>query len=116
MTTRADAGLVVAIDYYDGEAEGFAQVGSRCCYFKRLDEDSDTGLATYAVVPVDFETFEKVVQLSGAVRPPSGVFVYAGSSSALNTLLDNILPKLRQAICPAGHTQRGPSFLESLQR
>ena len=115
MTGRTNAGLVVAIDYYDGEAEGFAQAGAQCCYFNRLDEDSDTGLATYAVLPVDLALFEEVVRLSGAVRPPCGVFVYAGSSSALNTMLDEILPNLRQQIRTVGNAYQGPNLLEALQ-
>jgi hypothetical protein len=107
--------LVIAIDYYDGEAEGFARIDSRCFYFQRVDVDDLSNINQYIFVSVDDSFFEELARLAGAVRPPNGVLVYSGSIDALNHTLDKALPNLRGLLATTGRRLHGHSVLDSLK-
>jgi hypothetical protein len=110
--------LIVAIDYYDGEAEGFARLGNHYSYFVRLkdDGDGDTKFNQYASATVDQLLFDQIADLAGAVPPPSGVFVYSGSCDALNRKLDEVIPDLRRRLTEGSLRSQGNSYLESIRR
>lgn len=114
MTGNQIKSLVIAIDYYDGEAEGFCRFGSECFYFRRSSDGVDTGLENYACVPIESSLFERVSFFSGADGQSKDVFVYPGGSNGLDAMLDQLLPSLRQRLDTERVEVNGFSVLDAL--
>ncbi len=110
--------LVIAFDYYDGEAEGVARCDGAFSYFVRraCDECDDIDVYEYVSVDVGGDLFDEIATKAEANMPRNGVFVYAGANESLNRQLDLVLPKLRLQVIRKGQTTHGQSYLDSRRK
>jgi len=106
--------LVIAFDYYDGEAEGVARYRGECRYFVRIASDENDNYE-YASVAVDCELFNEIAAMACATTSPSGVFVYSGVNDGLNQRLDQVVPEFRLSANRMSQRTHGRSYLESVR-
>lgn len=112
MTIDAKGDLVIALDYYDGEVEGFARCGGECTYFTRLCIDHDD-INEYESVPMDCLLFDEIVDFLQDIKTSGKVFVYSGSDDGLNQRLDELIPEFRLQLKQMGRRLRGRTYLEA---
>jgi hypothetical protein len=106
--------LVIALDYYDGEVEGFARCAGECSYFMRLSVDDDD-INEYASISMECMLFDEIVDLLGGVGILGKVFVYSGYDDGLNQHLDELVSELRMQLQHAGLKLRGHSYLDAVK-
>lgn len=116
MSTDNSTDLVIAVDYYDGEAEGLARHRGACNYFRRVAVDLPGDVNEYVSIEVDCSLLEAIAGLIGADANDSTVFVYSGASEAANRRLDELIPPLRSRADQVGRKTRGHTYLDSMQR
>lgn len=108
--TRGD--LVIALDYYDGEVEGFARCGGEFSYFKRISIGDDD-VNEYESVSLDRSLFDDIAGWFRGDLVPGKVFVYSGSDSGLNQRLEALVPPLRLQLQRIGRRLRGCNYLDA---
>lgn len=114
MSENQNQPLIIAIDYYDGEAEGFARIDNRYRYFTRLSVGETSGINQYSSTAIEHEFFDRIATLAEASRHKDLVFLYDGSNAALNDMLDEALPSLRKRLVASNMRSQGTSFLASI--
>jgi len=112
MTVGAKNDLVIALDYYDGEVEGFARCGGECSYFMRLCVDDDD-INEYVSISIECLLFDEIVDLLRYDGISVKVLVYSGSNDDLNKRLDELVPELRLQLQLAGRRLNGHSYLKA---
>ncbi|MGO1070756.1 hypothetical protein [Lysobacter sp. CA199] len=113
MTANSENYLVIAVDYYDGEAEGLVRLDAECRYFRREKLGVEDEKNEYVSVAIDCLVFEEIASLVGA-SVFQGVFVYSGSNHVADKKLDEFIPVWRLQCERIGQKSRGHSYFGSI--
>lgn len=115
MTDYIRRDLVIALDYYDGEAEGFAHCEGECSYFMRTRVDEDDA-NEYECVAMQCSFFDGMVESLEIGVVLGEVFVYSGNNDGINQQLEEILPVLRSRLQSAGYKVFGRNYLDAARK
>jgi hypothetical protein len=114
MSTDAIRELVIAIDYYDGEVEGFARLACGCRYFKRTREGDV--VHDYVSVEMTEDEFSQLVSLLEYGPDIEGFRLYAGNIERAEPYIHFLLGRYVPLLSSAGNASKGRSYAKSMER